>query len=173
MVGKVQKSYGTRPGLYGGLSNEVPPIHFLQAEHRIQFRSRPMKFLGFSNHKKGAPRQEISKSSTLCSTFSRSGWSVVRSASLAKGDTKKMRPSTHLHKVPTQSNKASPRNLQTDFVYSADCHSSPSTNQLSNKHHRWSHIATGSQSVRLGFEPHRDTGVTNRKPTKKLTKGGG
>jgi hypothetical protein len=35
----------------------------------IQFRSRPMRFLGFSNHEKGAPRQEISKWSTVCSTF--------------------------------------------------------------------------------------------------------
>jgi hypothetical protein len=49
-----------------------------------------MRFLGFSNHEKGAlRRQEISKWSTVCSTFSRSGWSVVRSASLAKGDTSK------------------------------------------------------------------------------------
>jgi hypothetical protein len=53
----------------------------------------PMRFLGFSNHEKGAPRQEISKWSTVCSTFSRSSWSVVRSASLAKGDTSKRRPS--------------------------------------------------------------------------------
>jgi hypothetical protein len=30
---------------------------FSQAEHRIQFRSRPIRFLGFSNHEKGAPRQ--------------------------------------------------------------------------------------------------------------------
>jgi hypothetical protein len=30
--------------------------------------------------------------------FSRSGWSVVRSASLAKGGTLKKRPSPHLHK---------------------------------------------------------------------------
>jgi hypothetical protein len=52
MVGKAQKSHGTRSGLYGGYSNGVPPIHFLQAEHRIQFRSRPMRFLGSSNHEK-------------------------------------------------------------------------------------------------------------------------
>jgi hypothetical protein len=49
--------------------------------------------------------------------FSRSGWSVVRSASLAKGDTSKKRPSPHLHKVPTQSNEVSPRNLKTAFIY--------------------------------------------------------
>jgi hypothetical protein len=37
-------------------------------------------------------------------TFSRSGWSVARSASLAKGGTTKKRPSPHLHKVPTRNN---------------------------------------------------------------------
>jgi hypothetical protein len=105
MVGKAQKSHGTRSGLYGGCSNGVPPIHFFQAEHRIQFRSRPIRFLGFSNHAKGAPRQEISTWSTVCNTFSRSGWSVVRSTS-------KKRPSPHLHKIPTRSNKVSPRTIQ-------------------------------------------------------------
>jgi hypothetical protein len=85
----------------------------------IQSRSRPMRFLGFSNHEKGALRQEISKWSTVCSTFSRSGWSVVGSASLGKGGTSKKRPSSHLHKVPTRSNKVSPRTLQTAFVFSS------------------------------------------------------
>jgi hypothetical protein len=89
MVGKVLKSHGARSGLYGICFNGVPSIHFFQAEHRIQLRSRPMRFLGFSSHEKGAPRQEISKLSTVCSTFSRSRWSVVRSASLAKGGTSK------------------------------------------------------------------------------------
>jgi hypothetical protein len=36
--------------------NEALPIHFFQAELRIQFR-----FLGFSNHQNGASRQEIPK----------------------------------------------------------------------------------------------------------------
>jgi hypothetical protein len=79
-------------------------INFSQAKWRIQFRSNPMQFLSFSNYKKGALRQEISK----CSVFSRSGCSVVRSASLAKGGTSKKRPSPHLHKVLTWSNKVSP-----------------------------------------------------------------
>jgi hypothetical protein len=61
MAGKAQKSHGVRSGLYGGCSNGVPLIHFFQAEHRIQFGFRPMRFLGFSNHEKGAPRQEISE----------------------------------------------------------------------------------------------------------------
>jgi hypothetical protein len=48
--------------------------------------------------------------------FSRSGWSVVRSASLAKGGTSKKIPSPHLHKVPTRDNKVSPRTLQTALL---------------------------------------------------------
>jgi hypothetical protein len=75
-----------------------------------------MWFLGFSNHEKGALRQEISKWSTVCSTFSNSGWSVVRSASLVKGGTSKMRPSPHLDNVPTRSNKVNPRTLQTALL---------------------------------------------------------
>jgi hypothetical protein len=54
---------------------------------------------------------------TVCRTFSRSGWSVVRSASLAKGGTSKKRSSSHLHKAPNQSNKVSPRTFQTAVVY--------------------------------------------------------
>jgi hypothetical protein len=57
-----------RSGLYGGCSNGVPPIHFLQAENRFNSDSG-LRFLGFSNHENGAPRQEISKRSTVCSTF--------------------------------------------------------------------------------------------------------
>jgi hypothetical protein len=82
----------------------------------MQSRSRPMRFLGFSDHEKGAPWQETPKLSTVCSTFSRSGWGVVRSASLAKGGTSKKRPSPHLHKVLTRSNEVSPRTLQTAIV---------------------------------------------------------
>jgi hypothetical protein len=64
------------------------------------------------------PRQEISKWSALSSTFSRNGWNVIRSASLAKGGTSKKRPLPHLHKVPTRNNKLSPRTFQTVFVHS-------------------------------------------------------
>jgi hypothetical protein len=117
VVEKAQKSHGKRPGLYDGCSKGVPSSHFFQAEHRIQFRYRPMRFLGFSNHAKGAPVQEISKWSTVCNTFSRSGWSVVGSASLAKGGTSKRRMSLHLHRFPTRSNKASPRTFQKALVH--------------------------------------------------------
>jgi hypothetical protein len=69
MVGKAQKLHGAISGQYGGCSNEVPPIHFFQAEHRIQFRSWPMQFLGFSNHEKGAPGQEISSDQRSAARF--------------------------------------------------------------------------------------------------------
>jgi hypothetical protein len=42
MIGKAQKSQEARSGLYGGCCKGVPPIHFFQAEHRIQFKSRPV-----------------------------------------------------------------------------------------------------------------------------------
>jgi hypothetical protein len=59
MVGNAQKSHGARSELYDGCSNGVPPIHFFQAEHRIQFISRPMRFLGFFNHEKGALKKKF------------------------------------------------------------------------------------------------------------------
>jgi hypothetical protein len=82
----------------------------------------PMQFLNFSNHKKGALRQEISKWSTVCSAFSRSGRSVVRSASLAKRGNSKKWPSPHLHSVLTRSNKVSPRTFQMTLVYKSLAH---------------------------------------------------
>jgi hypothetical protein len=42
MVGKAQKSHGARSGPYGGCSNGVPPIHFFQTEHVIQFIPRSL-----------------------------------------------------------------------------------------------------------------------------------
>jgi hypothetical protein len=54
-----------------------------------------MQFVGFFNHENGALRQEIWKWSVVCSTFSRSGWSIVRNALLAKEGTSKKRPSLH------------------------------------------------------------------------------
>jgi hypothetical protein len=62
----------------------------------------PCDFVAFQTTKSdirfdGAQRLEISKWWMVCSMFSRSRWSVVRSASLAKGGTLKKRPSPHLH----------------------------------------------------------------------------
>jgi hypothetical protein len=52
----------------------------------------------------------------IYSTFLRSEWSIVRSELLAKGGTLEKRPSLHLHKVLTLSNKVSPQTLQTFLV---------------------------------------------------------
>jgi hypothetical protein len=43
-----------RSGLYGGCSEGVPPIHFFQAEHRIQFRSRSHAISGLFQPRKGS-----------------------------------------------------------------------------------------------------------------------
>jgi hypothetical protein len=112
VVGKGQKSHGAR--------SELNSVFGLEKVYRwnpirtsaIQSRSRLMRFLGFSNHEKGAQ-----KGSMVYSTFSRSGWNLVRSASLAKGGTSKKRPSPHIHKVPARSDKVSPRTFQTGHVY--------------------------------------------------------
>jgi hypothetical protein len=61
MVGKAQKSDGERSELSSvfGLEkvNRWNPIR----TSAIQSRSCPVRFLGFSNHEDGAPRQEILK----------------------------------------------------------------------------------------------------------------
>jgi hypothetical protein len=61
MIGKAQKSYGTRSELNSVFGLETVERWNPIITSAIQFRSRPMRFLGFSNHEKGAPRQEISK----------------------------------------------------------------------------------------------------------------
>jgi hypothetical protein len=116
MGGKAQKSHGARSELNSVFGLEKVDRWNPIRTSTIQFTSRPMRFLGFSNHEKEASRQEILKRSTVCSTFSRSGWSVVRSVSLALGGTSKKRPSPHLHKVPTRSNNVSPRTFQTTLA---------------------------------------------------------
>jgi hypothetical protein len=89
MVGKAQKSDRARSGLYGGCSNGVPPIHLFASRTKNSIQISPHAISELFQPWKGAPRQEISKWSTIYNTFSRSGWSVVRSASLAKGGTSK------------------------------------------------------------------------------------
>jgi hypothetical protein len=109
MVGKAQKSHGTRPGLYGGCSNGVLTISVSAFIATFQSRNADAQLRLLHHPKKSSFKPTITP-------FSRSGWSVVRRASLAMGDTSKKRPSPHLHKVPTWSSKLSPRTLQTAFV---------------------------------------------------------
>jgi hypothetical protein len=58
-----------------------------------------------------------------------SGWSVVRSTSLAERGTSKKRPSPHLHKFPTQSNKVSPWTFQKALVHSCSNFRMPSLSE--------------------------------------------
>jgi hypothetical protein len=104
VVGKAQKSHEARCGLYGGCSNGVPPISVSASTATFQSLNAdaPLRFL--RHPKKGSFK-------TTVTLFSRSGWSVVRSAPLAKGGTSKKRPSPHLHKVLTRCHKVSPRTL--------------------------------------------------------------
>jgi hypothetical protein len=116
IVGEAQKWHGARSELNSVFGLEKVDRWNPIRTSAMQFRYHPMRFLGISNHETGAPRHEISKWSTVWSTFSRSGWSVVRSTSLAKGGTSKKKPSPHLHEVPTRSNKVSPRTFQMALV---------------------------------------------------------
>jgi hypothetical protein len=61
MVGKEQKLYGARSELNFVFGFEKVDRWNPIRTSVIQPRSRPVRFLGFSNHEKGAPRQEISK----------------------------------------------------------------------------------------------------------------
>jgi hypothetical protein len=90
MVGKAHKSHGARSELNSVFRLEEVDRWNPIRTTAIECRSRPMRFLSFSNREKG---EEISKWSTVCSTFSRS----VRSASLAKRGASIKRLSPHLH----------------------------------------------------------------------------
>jgi hypothetical protein len=61
MVGKAQKSHGTRSELNSVFDLEKLDRWNPIRTSAIQSISRPMRFLGFFNHEKGALRQEISK----------------------------------------------------------------------------------------------------------------
>jgi hypothetical protein len=109
MVGKAQKSHEPRSGLYGRCSNGVPSISVNASIATFQSRNADAPPRLLRHPKKGSFK-------TTVTPFSRSGWSVVRSASLAKGGASKKRQSPHLHEVPTRSNKVSPRTLQTALI---------------------------------------------------------
>jgi hypothetical protein len=60
MVGKAQKLWGARSELNTVFGLEKVARWNPITTFAIQSGSSPMQFLGFSNHEKGAPRQEIS-----------------------------------------------------------------------------------------------------------------
>jgi hypothetical protein len=96
--------------LYGGCSDGVSPISMTASIATFQSCNADTPLRLLRHHKNSSFK-------TTVSPFSRSRWSVVRSASRATGGTSKKRPSPHLHKVQTLSNKASPRTLQTALPY--------------------------------------------------------
>jgi hypothetical protein len=61
MVGKAQKSHGARSVLNSVFGLEKVDRWNPIRTSVIESRSRPMRFLGFPNHEKEAPRQEIAK----------------------------------------------------------------------------------------------------------------
>jgi hypothetical protein len=104
MVGKAQKSYVSRSGLYGRCSNGVPPISVGTSIATFQSCNADAPLRLLRRPKKGTFKRTVTP-------FSRIGWGVVI-ASFAEGGTSKKRPSPHLHKIPTRSNKVSPQTLQ-------------------------------------------------------------
>jgi hypothetical protein len=109
MVGKAQKQHEARSGLYGRCPYGIPPISVSASIATFLSRNADAPLSLLRHPKMGSFERIVTQ-------FSRSGWIVVRSASLAKGGTSKTRPSPHLHKVPTRSNKVSPRTFQTALI---------------------------------------------------------
>jgi hypothetical protein len=78
----------------------------------------PRNFWASPTMKRELQGKKFQSNQQSASTFSRSGWSVVRSAFLAKGGTLKKRLSPHLHKALTWSNKVSRQTLQIALIHS-------------------------------------------------------
>jgi hypothetical protein len=78
MVGKARKSHRARSGLYGRCSNRVPPISVNASIATFQSRNADAPLSLLHPPKKGSFKMNVTP-------FSRSGWSAVRSAPLAKG----------------------------------------------------------------------------------------
>jgi hypothetical protein len=95
MVRKAQKSHGAESGQYGGYSDGVTSISVSASIATFQSCNADAPLRLLRHPKEGSFK-------TTVTLFSRSGWNVVRNASLAKGSTSKKRPSPHLHKVPTR-----------------------------------------------------------------------
>jgi hypothetical protein len=117
VVGKGHKSHGARSGLYSRCSDGVPLIHFFQAEHRIQFGSRPHAISGLFQSWKGSSEvRNFEVINGLQHVFEKWVERCKKCIACQGRGTSKERPSQHIHKVPTRSNKMSPRTLQTALV---------------------------------------------------------
>jgi len=124
MFGKAHKFHGARSELNSlfGLEKVDQKLQLIHqaygvqiSPHEISGLFQPWKW-NSESRKLPVPLSSWILRQTVCSTVSRAGWSVARSASLAKGGTSKKRPSPHLHKFPTRCNKLSPQTFQTALV---------------------------------------------------------
>jgi hypothetical protein len=138
MVGKAQKSHGVRFELHGGCSNGVLQISVSASIANFQSRNAEAPLILLRHPKKGSFK-------TTVTSFSKSGWSVVRSASLAKGGTSKKRPSPHLRKFPNFAN--GPRTWSYNYTLSK-CFQKVVLNQEMDKSSwRGTYLSTGTTST--------------------------
>jgi hypothetical protein len=109
MVGKAQKTHGSRP--------KLNCVFGLEKVDRWNSIRTSVIQSSSSNHEKGAPRKRnFEVINGLQQVFEK--WvERCKSASLANGGTSKKRQSPHLHKDPTRSNKGSPRTFQTVLIF--------------------------------------------------------
>jgi hypothetical protein len=98
MVGKAQKSHGSRSELYGGCSNGVSSVHFFEAKHRIQFRSRSTRFMGFFRPWKGKSEARNLEVINGLQHFFEKWVELCKKCIAFQGRYFKKRPSPHLHK---------------------------------------------------------------------------
>jgi hypothetical protein len=116
MAGKAQKLHGRRSELNSVVCLEKVDRWNPIRTSAIQSRSRPMRFLGFSNQEKGAPEaRNFEVINGVQQVFEK--WVERCKKRIAcQGRYFEKRPSPRLHKVPTRSNKVSPRTFQTSLV---------------------------------------------------------
>jgi hypothetical protein len=116
MVGKVQKSHGARSELNSVFSLEKVDRWNPIWTSAIQSRSRPMRFLGFSHHERGSSEARNFEVISGLQHVSEKWVERCKKCIASQGRYFEKRPSLHLRKVPTRSNKASPRTFQTALV---------------------------------------------------------
>jgi hypothetical protein len=97
MVGKAEKLMGLDLDCTTDALMRFHWSTFSKANTEFNSYLAPCNFWAFPTMKRDLRGKKFLKWLTVCSTFSRSEWSVVRSARLIKGGTSKKRPSLHLH----------------------------------------------------------------------------
>jgi hypothetical protein len=119
IVRKAQESNGARSGLYGGCSNGVPPIRFFKANTEFNSDLAPSTFWAFPTMKMEFWGMKFKVINGLQHVFEK--WvGRCKKCIACQGRYFEMRPSPHLHKVPTRSNTVSPWSLQAALVLFQD-----------------------------------------------------